>query len=177
MLPRSPKIRILALASLCLLVTALLASDLPDTHTPENFLFDRQSRVVGEYIDTVLKRGDAGTLVAPVAHIHTNLQGGSYSSAELEVMEVNLLTLIATAEGLVSGQEYADKIDEVSEAAAAEASLEAWQEDVAVLELDSTEEISESYTPPEHDKIYNEKKKDLLEEAYDMLETLRARRS
>ncbi|MBE7439233.1 MAG: hypothetical protein HS115_12315 [Spirochaetales bacterium] len=175
---RSIKMRIVFLSALCLIVTALLAQELEDTHTPQNFLFDRQSRVVAEYIDTVLKRGDAADLVPAVAHIHGNLKQGSYSAAELEVMEVNLLTLISTAEGLIRSQEYPDKMpltDEVMEAQN-QAGLEEWRSEMASLTEEDAPEVTESYTPPEHDKIYNEKKKDLLEESYEMLETIRARR-
>lgn len=172
------KLRILALFVLCLLVTALLAQDLPDTHTPENFLFDRQSRIVGEYVEAVLKRGDAATLIDPVANVHRKLREGSYSAAERDAIKENLASLIGIAEGLIHSQNYPDRVPgddyELFTARQIERFEELGQE-LEELEPGSTAniQIQEIVLPPEQ-RVFNELKKDLLEEAYAMLDTMDA---
>lgn len=161
-----------------ILATILVVSlypDEPDTHTPQNFLHDRQSRIVAEYIEKVLKRGDAVELLAGVKQTHAEIKNGQHN---LEVVRINLLTLISIAENLINSQEYADKIPMAIELHldSMEAGFEQFTDEVKSLpavEINGTE--NEIYIPPEHDKIYNEKKKDLLDECYDMLETINAR--
>lgn len=150
-----------------------------DTHTPNNFLFERESRVVTEYMENVLKRGDANDLLVGVTAVHTDLKNGLHTS-ELEVISVNLNTLISVTEHLIATQEYADNLnilDDNEYQKQKEVEYMEFRTEVDKLVNNSSiqEEGIINYRPPEHDKIYNEHKKDLLDEAYDMLETLEGR--
>jgi len=157
----------------------MLAVNEPDEYTPGTFLYERQSRLVADYIDKVLRRGDAALFTESLKTIHAELKTGQHDS-ELDVIEVNLSTIIATAEDLIRSQDTRDRLPfsfeempDRGEAAFEELKAEALAGDD--VEIEDTGE--EEYTPPEHDSVYNEAKKDLLDEAYDMLETLESRKN
>lgn len=157
----------------------MLAVNEPDEYTPGTFLYERQSRLVADYIDKVLRRGDAAQFTEALKTIHAEMKTGQHDS-ELEVMEVNLTTLIATAEDLIRSQDSPDKLPFPFEEmpGRGEAAFEELKAEALVggdVEIEETGE--EDYAPPEHDSVYNEAKKDLLDEAYDMLETLESRKN
>lgn len=169
---------IIAVTSLFVTVVTVLSATEPDAYTPQTFLYERYSRLTADYMLTVLGRGDAATLTPALKTIHAEIKTGTHD-ADLEVLEVNVSTLISIAEDLIRSQQSPDKLAYAEEEIAQR--IEAAQADFhdAFLaapgaEVTSTEEFE--YVPPEHDSVYNEAKKDLLDEAYDMLETIQSRK-
>ncbi len=180
--PPPPRVRYrLKLAAFCsatiiCLVVGISAQE-PDSHTPTSFLLDRKSRLAADYVLAVLGRGDAAELTPGVRTIHAQVRAGQHE-ANLDVIRVNLTVLISTAESMIRAQDSPDRpaIAEENISAAIQTATSAFEQEASSLpnaQIESGEEYT--YVPPEHDQVYNEAKKDLLEEAYAMLETLDAR--
>jgi hypothetical protein len=168
-----------AAASLFACMVTVLSATEPDAYTPQTFLYERYSRLTADYMLAVLGRGDAASLTPALKTIHAEIKTGTHD-ADLEVLEVNVSTLISIAEDLIRSQQSPDRLaygeEEIGQRIeTAQADFHDAFISAPGTEVTSTEEFE--YVPPEHDNVYNEAKKDLLDEAYDMLETIQSRKN
>ncbi len=131
------------------------------------FLYTTNEQEATEYVHKIVESGDSEGLTNSMIALEEKLDANQVEFDLLQ-LENNIQNLTSVTQGLILEQKYSDdySASDLAEMSAKADELKAECEESGNI---ASEEETE-YTPPESDAVYNEKKKDLLEVSFRVLE-------
>jgi len=158
---------------------ALLFSDTPPPSvnpTTSATLQKTDLNYVASYIYTNLREGKAEELKTDINEIKKEVVNNQFSKDTLKVIRKNLKLLIAISKQMVKEQKFSDpytEIDQKKEEKLREAILKKLEEEKSNSTSVQGKVTVSDYIPPKHDRVFNEKKKDLIQASYKLLGVVR----
>ncbi len=123
-----------------------------------------------------MREGKAEELKTDINEIKKEVVNNQFSKDTLKVIRKNLKLLIAISKQMVKEQKFSDpytEIDQKKEEKLREAILKKLEEEKSNSTSVQGKVTVSDYIPPKHDRVFNEKKKDLIQASYKLLGVVR----